>query len=363
MKVPFLDLRSINGQLSLELERAQNRVLMSGWYILGPEVEAFEAEFASYCGAAHAVGVGNGLDAIHLILKAYNIGPGDEVIVPANTFIATWLAVTHAGATPVPVEPRTDTYNIDVSKIREKITSRTRAIIPVHLYGQPAEMNEIQEIGEKYSLKIIEDAAQAHGATYQGRRSGALGDAAAFSFYPGKNLGALGDGGAVVTDDSKLAKRVRELSNYGSSQKYVHEQVGFNSRLDELQAAYLREKLKHLERMNQARSSQAERYIRHLSHTPVRVPSLIQGVTSSWHLFVVQVDDRSKVMARLAENGISTLIHYPITPGDSQAYRALSITCAVSTELSSKVLSLPIGPHLEDDQIDYVAKHLLEAVS
>ncbi|MET4089324.1 DegT/DnrJ/EryC1/StrS family aminotransferase [Bradyrhizobium sp. S3.5.5] len=363
MKVPFLDLQAINGQLRLELARAQDRVLSSGWYILGPEVEAFEKEFAAYCETAHAVGVGNGLDALHLILRGYDIGAGHEVIVPANTFIATWLAVTHAGATPVPVEPRPDTYNIDVSKIEEKITSRTRAIIVVHLYGQPAEMEAINEIGRRHSIKVIEDAAQAHGATYRNRRAGALADAAGFSFYPGKNLGALGDGGAIVTNDPILAKRTRELSNYGSSRKYHHDVIGFNTRLDELQAAYLRVKLKALDRMNEIRSAQAARYMQLLAGSPIVLPGVIDSVRPSWHLFVVQVAERSRVIEYLTEKGIATLIHYPISPADSNAYQGLVAGCTITSLFSSKVLSLPIGPHLELGQIDYVSEHLIDAIS
>ncbi|MFT4116897.1 DegT/DnrJ/EryC1/StrS family aminotransferase [Bradyrhizobium sp.] len=363
MKVPFLDLQAINNQLRAELAVAQDRVLASGWYIRGPELEAFEQEFATYCEAAHAVGVGNGLDALHLILRGYDIGAGDEVIVPSNTFIATWLAVTHVGATPVPVEPRLDTCNIDVSQIEAKITSRTRAIIAVHLYGQPAEMEAINQIGRKYSIKVIEDAAQAHGATYRNRRAGALADAAGFSFYPGKNLGALGDGGAIVTNDPVLAKRTRELSNYGSSRKYHHDEIGFNTRLDELQAAYLRVKLRALDGMNEVRRAQAARYMELLADAPLVLPSVVDSAQPVWHLFVVQVAERNRVVEHLARMDIATLIHYPISPADSKAYEGLVAACAGASSLSAKVLSLPIGPHLDLGQIDYVSKHLVDAVS
>ncbi|MDP2752964.1 MAG: DegT/DnrJ/EryC1/StrS family aminotransferase, partial [Nitrospirota bacterium] len=250
MKIPFLDLRAAYLELAPELDEAYHRVMQSGWFILGAEVDAFENEFADYCDAKQCVGVGNGLEALHLILRAMDIGPGDEVIVPSNTYIATWLAVSYAGATPVAVEPDRRTFNLDSARIEAAITPRTRAIIAVHLYGQPADMDPIIEIARRHNLRVIEDAAQAHGARYKGRRAGSLGDAAGFSFYPGKNLGALGDGGAVTTDDETLAGRIRVLRNYGSSIKYHNELKGYNSRLDELQAAFLRVKLKHLDTWN-----------------------------------------------------------------------------------------------------------------
>jgi len=285
------------------------------------------------------------------------------VIAPSNTFIATWLAITYSGATVVPVEPRSDSHNLDVSQIEAAITPRTRAIIPVHLYGQPAEMAEVQKIAQRHGLKVIEDAAQAHGALYQGRRAGSLGDAAAFSFYPGKNLGALGDGGAVVTDDPLLAQRVRELANYGSSVKYHHDAQGFNSRLDELQAAFLRVKLGTLDEMNALRIGQAAQYRELLKDAPLTLPALTDGAVSSWHLFVVRVAQRERVMAYLAERGVATQIHYPIPPAQSGAYRGLVPgPSAVAERLSHEVLSLPIGPHLAPEQIAYVAAILQEAL-
>ena len=263
--IPFLDLRASYLELKTALDSAFQRVMASGWYILGEELKAFEAEFAEYCNVKYCVGVGNGLDALHLILRAMDIGQGDEVIVPSNTFIATWLAVSYAGATPVPVEPDEATYNIDPSKIEAAITEKTKAIMPVHLYGQPADMDPILKIAARHHLKVIEDAAQAHGARYKGKRTGSLGDAAGFSFYPGKNLGAFGDGGAVTTNDSTLAERVRRLSNYGSQVKYAHDVKGFNSRLDELQAALLRVKLRHLDAWNGRRRQIAAQYLRKLN--------------------------------------------------------------------------------------------------
>jgi len=364
MNVPFLDLSAVNDEQKEELNAAYRRVMSNARYILGPEVSAFEAEFAAYCGVDNAIGVGNGLDALHLILRAYGIGAGDEVIAPSNTFIATWLAITHAGATVVPVEPLLDTYNIDPSKVEAAITSRTRAIIAVHLYGQPAQMDLISQIANQYGIKVIEDAAQAHGARFLNRRAGALGDAAAFSFYPGKNLGALGDGGAVVTNDPEVAKRVRELANYGSTAKYIHDTLGFNTRLDELQAAFLRVKLRQLEEMNDRRKHQASRYMALLKDAPLKLPVIVQEAESSWHLFVVRVAERRRVMTQLEESGITTLIHYPVAPAQSGAYRkALGSSGAIAKRISDEVLSLPIGPHLIDEQIEYVAAtlvHLLE---
>src|SRR6266850_2400451 len=260
-RIPFLDLRPQVAEIREELEEGFRRVVNSGWYVLGKEVLAFEQEFAAFCGVRHCVGVGNGLEALHLILRAYEIGEGDEVIVPSNTYIATWLAVSYAGAKPVPVEPNEQTYNLNAERLAEAITARTKAVIAVHLYGQTADMAAIRDVAQRYGLKVIEDAAQAHGARYRGKRAGALGDAAGFSFYPGKNLGALGDAGAVTTNNDALAGRVRVLRNYGSQQKYRNEVKGYNSRLDELQAALLREKLTVLDRWNEQRSAIASRYL------------------------------------------------------------------------------------------------------
>ena len=366
VKIPFLDIAAAHQELKSELDAAYARVMQSSWFILGDEVARFEAEFATYCGTSHCVGVGNGLDALHLILQALEIGPGDEVIVPSNTFIATWLAVTHVGATPVPVEPVPSTHNIDPSLIEAAITPRTRAIIPVHLYGQPADMDPIVAVARRHSLKIIEDAAQAHGATYLGKRTGGLGDAAAFSFYPGKNLGALGDGGAVVTNDTELAQRVRELSNYGSKQKYVHDRVGCNSRLDELQAAFLRAKLPVLNEWNRRRAAIAERYMTRLVSADLGLPVVIDAANPVWHLFVVRVKGRERAMRILADAGIGSQIHYPIPSGRSGAYAgtpAAATRCPIADMLSDEVMSLPIGPHMTDAQVDRVCEVLLAAVA
>lgn len=348
--IPFLDLKAPYAELRQELDEAWRRVMESGWYILGREVEAFEEEFAAYCGARHCVGVGNGLDALHLALRAMDIGPGDEVIVPSNTFIATWLAVSFAGATPVPVEPDERTYNIDPLRIEEAVTPRTKAIIPVHLYGQPADMDPINATAARHGLKVVEDAAQAHGARYRGRRVGTLADAAGFSFYPGKNLGAVGDGGAITTDDAKLAERLREMRNYGSRRKYVHEAKGFNSRLDELQAALLRVKLRRLDEWNRRRAALAARYKALFEETRVAVPFVPSWAEPAWHLFVVRSPRRDELTARLDKEGIGWLIHYPTPPHLQRAYRPLGFavgTFPVSERLAREVLSLPFGPHLD----------------
>src|SRR5918997_2085576 len=311
MKVPFLDLKALYLELKEELDIAYQRVMYSGWYVLGREVKTFEQEFASYCQVKHCIGVGNGLEALHLTLRAYGIGEGDEVIVPANTYIATWLAVSYAGARPVPVEPEERTYNLDPERVEAAITPRTRALIPVHLYGQPADMDALNDIAAPYGLKVIEDAAQAHGARYKDRRVGTLADAAGFSFYPGKNLGAIGDGGAVVTDDPGLADEVRLLRNYGSRVKYHNEAKGFNSRLDELQAALLRVKLTMLDGWNARRRALATEYLEALNSAPITLPFVPGWAEPVWHLFVVRHPQRDALQKHLAGGGIGTLIHYP----------------------------------------------------
>lgn len=344
--IPFLDIRGLNESVRLDLRTAFERVMDSGWFILGRELETFERRFAQYCKARHCIGVGNGLDALHLILRAMDIGPGDEVIVPSHTFIATWLAVTYAGATPVAVEPDARTFNLDPAQIEHAITPRTRAILAVHLYGQPADMDAITGIARRHGLRVIEDAAQAHGARFRGKPVGGLGDAAGFSFYPGKNLGALGDGGAVTTQDDALAARLRELRNYGSPEKYVHTQLGFNSRLDELQAAFLSEKLKHLDRWNRERQEQAALYLASLPGDCMILPIVPEWADPVWHLFVVQVPARDELMGFLRERDIQCLIHYPIPPHLQQAY-AVSEQAAgalpVAERLAREILSLPIG--------------------
>lgn len=363
-KIPFLDLGKTYKELKTELDSAFQRVMNSGWYIQGEELDAFEAEFAEYCSAKFCVGVGNGLDALHLILRAYGIGPGDEVIVPSHTFVATWLAVTHAGAQPVPVEiPDDGTYTISPALIEAAITSRTKAIIPVHLYGRPADMTPITLIGAKHGLKVIEDAAQAHGALYQGRRIGSLGDAAAFSFYPGKNLGALGDGGAITTDDSELATKLRSLRNYGSSTKYVHDMLGFNSRLDSLQAALLRVKLRYLDEWNARRVLVAESYQQLLAGTKLMLPAVSAGFESVYHLFVVRTPQRDILQTNLKNAGVETLIHYPIPPHKQLAYTPMqSLDLPVAEGLSREILSLPMGPHLSREEVEKVAYQITRII-
>lgn len=359
MTIPFLDLKSPYIEIKEELDKAYRRVMESGWYILGNEVEAFESEFATYCDTKYCVGVGNGLEALHLIVRGFEIGPGDEVIVPANTYIATWLAVTHAGATPVPVEPDQRTCNIDPARIEQAITSRTKAILVVHLYGQPADMDPIIAIALKHGLKVIEDCAQAHGARYKGRRTGALGDAAGFSFYPGKNLGALGDGGAVTTNDPELAQRIQILRNYGSRIKYHNEVVGYNSRLDELQAALLRVKLTRLDEWNQRRRTNASIYSDRLQVIKDLVlPFVPEWAEPVWHLFVVRHPRRDELQQLLNTANIGTLIHYPIPPHLSEAYAHdgfNSLKFPITEQMASTVLSLPMGPHMEKSQINIIS--------
>ena len=356
MTIPFLELKPTYTELQDEFDAAYRRVMDSGWYLLGQELEAFEHEFAAYCGAAHCVVVGNGLDALHLILRGYGIGPGDEVIVPSHTYIATWLAVSYSGATPVPVEPDARTYNLDPERIAAAITPRTKAILPVHLCGQPAEMDPIRAIAEKHGLKVIEDAAQAHGARYRGSKCGTLGHAAGFSFYPGKNLGAFTDAGAVVTDDAKLADEVRKLRNYGSVVKYQHEVKGVNSRLDELHAAFLRVKLQHLDEWNERRKNFARQYLSQLStlNSQLTLPFVPSWADPVWHLFVVRHPRRDELQRRLQAAGIGTVIHYPVPPHRSGAYSDLHLApgaLPLSELLATEVLSLPIGPHLSESDV------------
>lgn len=350
MNVPFLDLKPGYIELAGELDAAYRRVMQSGWFVLGPEVEAFEAEFAAYCGVAHGVGVANGLEAMELCLLAYGIGPGDEVIVPSNTYIATWLAVSHTGARPVPVEPDAQTSNIDPVRLEQALSPRTRAIIPVHLYGQPADMDPIMAFAARHGLKVIEDVAQAHGARYRGRRTGGLGDAGAFSFFPTKNLGAAGDGGAVVTDDAMLADRLRVLRNYGSRRKYVNEVRGVNSRLDELQAALLRVRLKVLDAWNERRRAVAAAYRQALAgHNGLALPYVPEWAEPAWHLFVVRTPAREATTRALDAAGIGWLIHYPVPPHLQAAYADLGLArgaLPIAEELADSVLSLPMGPHM-----------------
>jgi dTDP-4-amino-4,6-dideoxygalactose transaminase len=362
MNVPFLDLKDQYRELHEQLDAAYYRVAESGRFILGPEVEKFESEFAAYCEAKHCVGAGNGLDALHLILRAAEIGAGDEVIVPSNTYIATWLAVSYAGATPIPVEPDEHTYNIDPERIEAAITGRTRAIMAVHLCGQPADMDAINEIAARHDLKVIEDCAQAHGARYKGRRVGTLGFAAAFSFYPGKNLGASGDGGAVTTNDDDLARRVRIIGNYGSELKYYNETKGLNSRLDEFQAAFLRVKLARLDQWNDRRKQIAKDYLQALNGVPNLTPPFVpEWADPVWHLFMVRHPHRDLLQKHLTENGVGTIIHYPVPPHLQRAYAELGYTRGqfpISETLADEVLSLPMSAHLSPRETSYVVQQL-----
>ena len=360
MSIPFLDLKAINLTQQEEIEQAMRRVLQSGWYILGKEVEAFEQAWAAYCGSRHAIGVANGLDAIFLVLKAWGVGPGDEVIVPSNTYIATWLAASHCGATPVPVEPVEGTYNLDPARVEAAITPRTKAIVPVHLYGQCADMDPLMEIAARHGLKVVEDGAQGHGATYKGRRAGALGHAAAFSFYPGKNLGALGDGGAITTDDDALAQQLRTLRNYGSQKKYHNEVIGFNSRLDELQAAILSVKLTALDGQNARRAAIAAVYDEQLAGIPgLTLPVVPSWTEPVWHLYVVRHARRDDLARGLADLGIGTLVHYPIAPHLQAAYAQLGLEQGrfpLAEAIHREVLSLPMGPTMTREQAIEVAR-------
>ena len=364
MKVPFLSLTGIHEEIGPQLDEAYRRVMRSGWYILGEEVEAFEERFARFCGARHCVGVGNGLDALTLALRAWGIGPGDEVIVPSNTYIATWLAASHAGATPVPVEPDEATYNIDPDRIEAAITPRTRAILPVHLYGQAADMDAIREIGARRGLRVLEDAAQAAGARYRGRRAGALGDAAGFSFYPTKNLGAFGDAGALVTDDEDLARRVRELRNYGSRTRYVNEVIGYNSRLDPMQAALLGPRLDVLDEWNARRQRVALRYLAAFADTSLVLPATLEGNEHTWHVFVVRSAHRAQFRQALERGGVGTDVHYPTPPHLQPAYAPLGLgrgAFPISEQIHEQVVSLPIGAHMSEAEVGHVIEQVRAA--
>jgi dTDP-4-amino-4,6-dideoxygalactose transaminase len=364
MIIPFLDLKAINLRDQAAFDHALHRVLASGWLILGNEVANFEKAFAAYCETSHCIGVANGLDALHLALKAWGIGPGDEVLVPSNTYIATWLAVTYTGAVPVPVEPVEATYNLDPARIEAAITPRTRAIIAVHLYGQMADMAEIGRIARNHGLKLLEDAAQSHGARWAGRPAGTESDAVAYSFYPGKNLGALGDGGAVTTNDPELAERIGMLRNYGSRRKYENELTGFNSRLDELQAAFLSEKLKRLDSDNARRHTIAQRYSEALAGVEgLQLPVVADAADAVWHLYVVRTAQREALQEFLRERGIGTLIHYPIPPHLQEAYADLGHDVGsfpLSEAIHREVLSLPIGPTMSDDEVEQVIAAMTE---
>jgi dTDP-4-amino-4,6-dideoxygalactose transaminase len=366
MKVPFLDLKAAFEEQSGEIGVAISDVLRGGIYIGGEQVANFESEFANYCGAKHAVSVANGLDALRLALRALGVGHGDEVLVPSNTFIATWLAVSDVGAVPVPVEPNIATHNLDVCLLRKAITTKTKAIIPVHLYGQPAQLDEIVSVAHEFGLHVLEDAAQAHGARYRGTRIGSIGDAVAWSFYPGKNLGALGDAGAVTTNRPEIAHRLMQLRNYGSEAKYIHEIQGYNSRMDPLQAAVLRVKLQKLDEWNRRRAIIADYYLKNIDSSLATLPFIAEHCDPVWHLFVVRVKQRQKLQQVLKARGVETLIHYPIPPHKQGAYMYLAETKAlklpICEQLSEEVVSLPIGPHLSMKQTSFVAREFNRAI-
>ncbi len=357
MNVPFIDLAAGYKSLQEQIDGAVQRVLASGTYILGDEVQRFEQAFSEYCGAEHAIATANGLDSLHLALRALDIRPGDEVIVPSHTFIATWLAVLQVGAVPVPVEVDPGTFNLSPECIPAAVSSKTKAIIPVHLYGQPCDLDPILDLADAYGLKVLEDAAQCHGALYKGRRIGSHGHAVAWSFYPGKNLGAMGDGGAVTTVDPELAKRIRILRNYGSEQKYKNSLVGYNSRLDPIQAAILAEKLSVLDSWNCRRREIAQRYLTGLAGLPLQLPIVKSWAEHVWHLFVIRTERRESLQAYLTEHGVSTLIHYPIPPHKQAALKHLGLGGArlpVAEHLAGTVVSLPIGPQMDTRQVDRV---------
>jgi dTDP-4-amino-4,6-dideoxygalactose transaminase len=350
MNIPFLDLKSTYTELQTSIDAAVARVLSSGHYILGPEVEQFEQAFAKYTQSPFCVGVANGLDALVLALKAVGVQAGDEVLVPSNTYIATWLAVSQCGATPIPIEPHIDTHNMNAAHIEAAITKKTKVIMPVHLYGQPADLQPILEIAQRYNLRVVEDGAQAHGASYQNKPIGCHGDIVTWSFYPGKNLGAFGDGGAITTANTELADRIRVLRNYGSRVKYVNEVEGINSRLDPVQAAVLSEKLKHLSAWNDRRQAIAQTYLKGLaSCSSITLPKIISCAKSSWHLFVIRHPQRDVLQQALGQAGVATLIHYPIAPHLQQAYAHMGLRqgqLPIAEQLANEVLSLPIGPHM-----------------
>lgn len=357
MNVPFVSFIPMERELDKELRQAFERVYTRSWYIEGKEDEAFERAFAEYCGVEHCVGTGNGLDALMLALKALDVKEGDEVIIPSNTYIATALAVTYVGATPVFVEPDIRTFNIDSAKIEEKVTKKTKAIMPVHLYGQPCEMDSIVQIAKKHNLYIIEDCAQAHGAIYRGKKVGSFGDAAGFSFYPGKNLGALGDGGAVISNNKEIADKVRALGNYGSDYKYHHIYKGHNSRLDEMQAAFLLVKLKQLSRMNEERRRIANRYLAEIHNDKVALPYVLNEVVPVWHIFGIRCKRRDELEKYLRERGIGTNKHYPIPIHMQECYRDLGIEkgeLTIAEEISATQLSLPMYYGMKDEEVRYV---------
>ncbi len=355
--IKFLDLHKINERFRNEIDERIKQVLDSGWYILGKQVSLFERNFADFCGVKHCIGCANGLDALNLIIKGYGFKAGDEIIVPANTYIASILAISQNGCTPILVEPDIDTYNINPDLIEQKITENTKAIMVVHLYGKAVEMDKIWDIAKRYNLKIIEDSAQAHGAIYKGKRTGNLGDASGFSFYPGKNLGCMGDGGCVTTNDDELAYRLRAIANYGSDYKYHHIFKGTNSRLDEIQAAVLDIKLKHLDEDNKRRREIAKFYRENIKSPNIILPQLKEEENHVWHIFAVRTNDRDKLKKHLEDNGIETNIHYPTAPHKQECYKEWEhLSFPVSEKIHKQVLSLPISPVLVDEEVRNIVK-------
>lgn len=359
--IKFLDLKKINEKYKNEIDESIKRILESGWYLLGKEGEIFEKNFAAYCGTKYAIGVANGLDALRLIIKAYGFGAEDEIIVPANTYIASILAISDNGCTPVLVEPDINTYNISPDLIEEKITPKTKAIMVVHLYGQAVEMEKIWALAKKYNLKIIEDSAQAHGAIYQGKRTGNLGDASGFSFYPGKNLGCLGDGGAVTTNDDELAQKIRALGNYGSHVKYQNVYKGLNSRLDEIQAGVLDVKLKGLDEDNKKRQEIAKYYRDNIKNPAIILPQVKKEKSHVWHIFAIRTEKRDELQKYLTDKEIQTLIHYPIPPHKQQAYKEWNeLSFPVTEKIHSEILSLPISPVMTKEEVEKVVEAINE---
>lgn len=364
MHIPFQDFKAAYKELKSELDEAYDRFMESGFYVLGKETSSFEEEYAAYCGAIYCVGVSNGLEALHLSLRAVGIGSGDEVIVPSNTYIATWLAVSEAGAIPVPVEPDFRTYNLDPSRVEAAITPKTKAILAVNLYGQPCDYDPLIAIAEQYGLKLAIDNAQSHGALYKGRRVGGIANIECHSFYPSKNLGAFGEAGAITTNDPQIADQVRILRNYGSRVRYHNEVLGYNARLDELQAAFLRVKLRHLDSWNARRSEIANKYRASLGPEGVILPYVPVWASPVWHLFVVRHPQREALQKHLADCGVQTLIHYPIPPHKSRAYganpdsRFANLSLPIAEQLANENLSLPIGPHLSEMSVDFISESM-----
>lgn len=367
MKIPFFSFEQMHSSIRDEMTVAFTRFYDSNWYVLGNEVQAFEQEYARYSGCTYCVGVANGLDALHIALLALGIGKGDEVIVPSNTYIATWLAVSYTGATLVPVEPNPATYNLDPDRLEAAITERTKVIMPVHLYGQPCEMDKIMQLAKNQGIYVVEDNAQSQGATWMGKKTGTFGDLNGVSFYPGKNLGALGDAGALTTNKEDLAQEARTIRNYGSEKKYYNKRIGINSRLDELQAAILRLKLSKLDEWNAERKKIASWYLERLQGTSnLQLPTVAEGAESVWHQFVVLTAQRDQVINQLGEKGVGTLIHYPVPPHLQQAYQSLGFgkgDFPIAETISSRALSLPMYPGLKEEEIEYICDNIKRFVS